>query len=152
MQTKKIIAITIITTLAAAGLANAQTSTLTDAQKSIYEQAMSLFKSGKGTEAKTLLEQNNLKLGFGKMMRDKNEHKGKHKQPHEDRKDIEDAIATGNFTLFQQLASSTPMAKIDQNTFNSLTPQFQALKNARTNIENILKSAGIERPSGLEKK
>ena len=136
--TKKIIAITTISTIAAAGLANAQTPNLTDTQKSIFEQAMSLFKSGKSDEAKTLLDQNNLKPGFGKMMRDK---KGKH----ENREAMHNAISSGNYTEFQKLASTAPMAKIDQNTFNSLTPHFQVLKNAKTNIENILKAAGVER-------
>lgn len=147
MHTKKIIAITTITTIAAAGLANAQTPTLTEAQKSIYQQAMSLFKSGKKDEAKNLLEQNHLKPGFGKIMREKN----KHGKPQENRKEVESAIAAGDYTKFLQLAANTPMAKIDQNTFNSLTPQFTALKNARTNIENILKSAGIETPARGEK-
>jgi hypothetical protein len=144
MQTKKIIAITTISTIATAGLANAQTLNLTDTQKGIFEQAMSLFRSGKTTDAKALLEQNNMKPSFHKMKHGKHGH-GK---MHGNRKEIEEAIAAGDYAKFVQVASSSPMAKIDQNTFNSLTPHFQALKNARTNIENILKAAGIERPAG----
>jgi hypothetical protein len=148
MYTKKIIAITTITTIATAGLANAQTLNLTDAQKNIFEQAMSLFRSGKSDEAKTLLDKNNLKPGFGKMMGNRHGKGkgGKNGPKNDNRKAMHDAIASGNYTEFQRLASTTPMAKIDQNTFKALTPHFAALKNAKTNIENILKSAGIERP------
>ena len=143
MKTKKIIAITTISTIATAGLANAQVPTLTDTQKSIFEQAMSLFRSGKTTEAKTLLDQQGIKPAFGKMH-------GKHGKGHmkQNHKEIHEAIASGDYAKFVKVASSSPMAKIDQNTFNSLTPHFAALKNARTNIESILKSAGIERPQG----
>lgn len=56
----------------------------------------------------------------------------------DNRKAIEDAILTGNFTLFQQLASTTPLKVINQNTFNLLVPQYQAKKNAEDQIKNIL--------------
>ena len=115
MKAQKIIAITTITTIAAAGLANAQSATTTESHRGLLDRA------------KTVLMQ-------------KHKHNVK-------RKAIEDAILAGNFTLFQQLASTTPLKVINQNTFNLLVPQYQAKKNAEDQIKNILTSAGIKVPN-----
>lgn len=135
MKVNKIIAITTISTIAAAGLANAQTITATDSQKGILQQAMSLFKTGKTDEAKQLLRKHDFR-GRSKGMGNRNN----------DRKAIEDAIISGNFSLFQQVASTSPLKGLTQDTFNKLTPQFQAKKNAEDQIRSILSSAGIQPP------
>lgn len=118
--TKRIIAITTIS-LGAAGFANAQIPNASSSQLNFGQNIMRHLKDGKDM-------------------------KGKHPHKHENKQAIHEAIATGNYSEFQKLAVNTPMAKIDQTTFNSLTPHFAALKNAKTNIENILKTAGIEKP------
>lgn len=155
MNTKRIIAITTITTFAAAGLANAQTGAITEAQKSVFQQAMSLFHSGKSEDAKKLLTENGLKTfeaqgktrinGRGMM---ENMHDGMKNGMHMkgDRKAIEAAIIAGNFTNFQAIASSSPLKNITESTFNLLVPQFQARKNAHDQIRNVLTSAGIQAP------
>lgn len=150
MNTKRILAITTITTLGAVGLANAQTPTITEAQKGILDQVKSLFQSGKTTEAKTLLEQNGLQNFIGKKGKGQGGMHGKGNM-HQNRKAIEDAIIAGNFANFQTVASTSPLAKIDQNTFNLLTPQFIARKAANEQIQNILKAAGIQAPEKKEK-
>lgn len=124
--TKKIIAITTIS-LGSVGFANAQLQATPTAQSSFGERIMQNLT---GSQTKH--------LGKGK------HGKGGHK--HENKEAIHEAIATGNFSEFQKLASTTPMGKIDQTTFNSLTPHFLAMKNAKTNIESILKAAGVEKP------
>jgi hypothetical protein len=154
-KTKILIAISTLG-LAGLNLANAQdlasTSTqpqgfgarmmqnLTDAQKTVLDQAKKLFEAGKKDEAKTLLEQNGIRgpAGRGQGM------KGKMMN----RKAMEDAIIAGNFQAFQSVASTSPLAKIDQTTFNLLVPQFQAKKSAETQIQAILKNAGITPPQG----
>jgi hypothetical protein len=113
---------------------------LTDAQKAVMEKAKALFEAGKKDEAKTLLDQNGLKGPGGHGM-------GKgHGKGGQNRKAIEDAIVSGNFATFQSVASSSPLAKIDQATFNLLTPQFVAKKNAEDQIRSILKASGIAVP------
>jgi hypothetical protein len=132
MNTKRIIAITTITTLAAAGLANAEvpntgTTTLQGGPAHSFMQGLKKFgRHGKG---------------------EKGEMTGKFGQMQTNRKAINDAILAGNFTLFQQVASTSPLAKIDQTTFNLLTPQFVARKNAEEQIKTILKNAGIPTPN-----
>lgn len=149
---KKLIAITTIT-ISATAFANAQSvdqnqntqdgmgqrmmQALTDAQKKILDQAKTLFESGKKDEAKKLLDSNNLRppheRGGGRFG--------------EDRKKIEEAIIAGNFTNFQTLASTSPLSKIDETTFNKLTPLFLAKKNAEDGIREVLKNAGIQAPN-----
>ena len=126
MNTKRIIAITTITTLAAAGLANAQNSNqitgqtsstsqtgpmhtfmqnLTDAQKTVLTQARALFKAGNSSAAETLLTQNGIKIGAG--MHERNERGAMKGKGGESRKAINDAIIAGNFSVFQQVASTS---------------------------------------------
>lgn len=155
-RTKVLIAITTLG-MAGASLANAQTVTantqntgtgigqrmmqnLTDTQKVVLDKARTLFQSGKQTEADALLAANGIQIpkkGMGGM------HGGKGMG---DRKAIEDAIIAGNFATFQTVASTSPLAKIDQATFNLLTPQFQARKAANDQITTILKNVGITAP------
>jgi hypothetical protein len=120
--TKKIIAITTIS-LGSVGFANAQIPNASSTQLNLGHKLMRHLNTNEGMKMK-----------------------GKHEKRADNKQAIHEAITAGNFTEFQKLASTTPMAKINQTTFNSLTPHFAALKNARTNIESILKAAGIEKP------
>ncbi len=126
---KKILAITTITTLATVGSAFAQNPTSTSTENNMGQKMMQMMKG---------------KMGHGKM------HDGKDK--HGDRKAIEDAIVAGDFTLFQSLASTSPLKAINQTVFNSLTTQFVAKRAAEDNIKTILKAAGIPAPTNLESK
>ncbi len=127
-KTKKIIAITTITTVAATGLASAQVASSTQENHTNFL-----------GQVKTLLQQNGLKV-FGS-------HGKRHGKMHNlsDNKRIEDAILSGDFATFQTVASSSPLKNISQETFNLLTPQFQARKNASDSIRNILSAAGVKK-------
>ena len=131
------------TTNTQAGAGMKMMQNLTDAQKAVMEKAKALFEAGKKDEAKTLLETNGIKMpqghgrGMGKGMRG----------DHGNRKAIEEAITAGDFTAFQTVASSSPLKGLNQATFNLLTPQFTAKKNAEDQIRAILKAAGIAEPT-----
>ena len=142
-RTQRIIAITTITTMAAAGMSYAQTATVTEVNKGLFEQAMSLFRSGKTTDAKQLLAQNGLKP----IENEKRNMRGKGHGMHQNRKEIEDAIMAGDFAKFQLVSSDSPLKNITQETFNLLTPQFIAKKNAGEQIRNILTAAGVPTPT-----
>lgn len=137
---KRIIAITTITTLGAAGLANAQIPT-SSTSSSVMQQAMSLFKSGKTEEAKKLLKE----VHPNKKMHEKMHAKMQHKSGN--RKAIEEAILAGDFAKFQTVASTSPLKNISESTFKQLTPQFQAKKNAENQIKSILAANGITVPN-----
>jgi hypothetical protein len=136
---KKIIAITTITTVAATGLASAQaTSTLQDNHSNFLGQV------------KSLLQQNGLKsFGSREMHGNKLDNHTKMMMKfgnkNNDRKAIEAAIIAGDWATFQTVASSSPLKNLSQETFNLLTPQFQAKKNAEDNIRNILSQAGVKK-------
>lgn len=117
--------------------------TLTDAQKTILEQARTLMKAGKKDEAKTLLSANGITSPQGRGHGGLGKGMGK---GNGDRKAIEDAIIAGNYTTFQTVASTSPLKSISLATFNLLTPQFVAKKNAEAQIKSILTSAGITVP------
>lgn len=121
---------------------------LTDAQKAIMVQVKDLYKAGKIAEAKALLTQNgiNMPIGMHKGAKDWKDDKG-NKQNHQK---MEDAIIAGDFVTFQSVATNTKFAKIDQVTFNLLSPQYIAEKNAETQIQSILKNAVISQ--GLKDK
>lgn len=133
---KRILAITTITTMGAAGLANAQIPTISTSS-SIMQQAMSLFKSGKTDEAKKLLKEGTQ----NKKMHNKMQHK------FGDRKAIEEAILAGDFAKFQTVASTSPLKNISETAFKQLTPQFQAKKNAEDQIKSILSANGVATPN-----
>ena len=117
MNTKRIIAITTITTVAAAGNVFAQaTPPPKNTHKDLIQQVMS------------------------------------HHRDKSDRKAITEAIIVGNYSIFKQVASTSPLANIDQTTFNLLTPQFQARKNAQDQIRGILLKAGITPPNNTHEK
>jgi hypothetical protein len=155
-KTNKIIMSVTSVALLGAGLVNAQApntsnsqnsfgqkmmQSLTDAQKKALEQAKSLFESGKQNEAKALLNANGIKPPFG------GHGHGKGPGGMGDRKAIEDAIIAGNFANFQAVASTSPLKGLTVETFNKLTPQFQAKKNAEEQIRSILKAAGVAEPT-----
>lgn len=77
---------------------------------------------------------------------------GKHKggkmggQKHANKKAVHEAMVAGDFAKFQTLASSTPIGKIDQTTFNNLSAQMKIISAAKTQVDTILKNAGVERP------
>lgn len=108
---------------------------LTDAQKAAMQQAKTLFDAGKKDEAKALLQQNGITIPEGGHSRGR---------MHMDMRKVDEAIANGDFATFQNLASTTPLGKVDQATFNLLTPEFKAKMQTETNIQSILKNAGIE--------
>ncbi len=133
MNTKKIIAITTVATFAMSGLAGAQASS-TQAQNDLgfRQKIMNTFnKFTKGKDAKENKDRKDNKgMGMGMKVSF-------------DRKAIDAAIVAGNFSLFQQLASTSPLKAFSQANFNLLTPQFNAKINAETQIKNILTAAGI---------
>lgn len=134
MKVKKILAVTTISTVAAAGLASAQsTSSQITQPMSIYGEVLSLFKGNKK-------DPHTHQFGKGRNnMQGKNE-----------RKAIEDSIISGDYAQFLLVASTSPLKGLSQESFNLLTPQFQAKKNAEEQIRKILTDAGIEskgRPS-----
>jgi uncharacterized protein (DUF305 family) len=118
---------------------------LTDSQKQVLEQAKTLREQGKFEEAKKLIENAGIKMPerAGKGMGHGKEGMG----PHGDKKQIEEAIISGNFSTFQNLASTSPLKSITLETFNQLTPHFQAKKAAQDKIREILKTAGVEPPN-----
>lgn len=59
---------------------------------------------------------------------------------------VHDAIVAGDFAKFQTLASTTPIGKIDVNVFNNLSAQMKIIQAAKTQVDTILKNAGVERP------
>ncbi len=110
---------------------------LTSAQKAIMTQVKVLFDAGKKDEAKALLTANGINLpakgaGHGRGMGNMRE--------------LDTAIASGDYAKFQTLASTSPFASITQATFNLLTPEFLAKQNAEKNIQTILTNAGIQMP------
>jgi hypothetical protein len=59
---------------------------------------------------------------------------------------VHEAIVAGDFAKFQALASTTPIGKIDANVFNNLSTQMKIIQAAKTQVDTILKNAGIEHP------
>ncbi len=112
---------------------------LTDAQKTILDQAKVLFDAGKQDEAKALLTASGINFPPGGKAHGRGEKKG-------NMREIDAAIASGNFATFQTLASTSPLASITQATFNLLTPEFLAKQNAEKNIQTILTNSGIQMP------
>lgn len=70
---------------------------------------------------------------------------------HANKKAVHEAMVAGDFAKFQTLASSTPIGKIDQTTFNNLSAQMKIISAARTQVDTILKAAGVERPFHMGK-
>ncbi len=101
--------------------------------------------------ASSTLNWNNGKAGIQRMFEGK-EGKGKklghekRPQKHANKKVIHEAIIAGDFAKFVTLASSTPIGKIDQATFNSLSAQMKIIQAAKTQVDTILKAAGVDRP------
>jgi hypothetical protein len=113
---------------------------LTDAQKTVMEQARTLFESGKQTEAKALLDNAGIKMPA----------RGERRGPggmHGNMKATDDAIVAGDYTTFKTAAANGPLANIDQATFNSLKAPVEAKRAAETQIQTILKNAGVSMPT-----
>lgn len=106
---------------------------LTDAQKTVMEQARTLFESGKQTEAKSLLDSAGIKMP----------ERGGRGGHHGNMKAVDDAIVTGDYTAFKTAAANGPLANIDQATFNSLKAPVEAKRAAESQIQIILKNAGV---------
>jgi hypothetical protein len=113
---------------------------LTASQKATLEQARTLFESGKQSEAKTLLDNAGIKMpprgergGPGGM--------------HGNMKAVDDAIVAGDYTAFKTAAANGPLANIDQTTFNSLKAPVEAKRAAESQIQTILKNAGVSMPT-----
>ncbi len=89
--------------------------------------------------------------GIQKMHTGKDGNRGKHKGmggmgmggKKGNMKIAHEAIIAGDFAKFQLLASTTPIGKIDQNTFTNLSTQMKIAKAAREQIQTILKNAGV---------
>jgi hypothetical protein len=109
---------------------------LTTEQKAVMEQARTLFESGKRDEAKTLLDNAGIKMPErgGKGM-------------HGNMQAVDDAIVAGDYTAFKTAATNGPLANIDQATFNSLKSPVEAKRAAETQIQTILKNAGVTMPT-----
>jgi hypothetical protein len=97
----------------------------------------------------------NQKAGMQKMMGGeggRGKHNGKMKgkkmghQMHANKQAVHEAIIVGDFAKFQTLASTTPIGKIDVSVFNNLSAQMKIMAAAKTQVETILKNAGVERP------
>lgn len=116
----------------------AEFQNLTDAQKATLEQAHTLFESGKADEAKTLLTNAGIKMPE----RPQGDKGGKGGM-RGDMKKVDEAIISGDYATFKSLASTTPLANINEATFNSLKAPMQARKAADDQVQSILKSAGI---------
>jgi hypothetical protein len=103
------------------------------------------------TTSISTLNWNNSKAGIQRMF-DGKEGKGKkighekRSQKHANKQAVHDAIIAGDFAKFQALASATPIGKIDINVFNSLSAQMKIMQAAKTQVDTILKNAGVERP------
>jgi hypothetical protein len=161
LHTKALITLVTVGTLSS-GIAFAQTSTtsvnlqgsqasevrksfmqtLTDAQKTAMEKAKSLFAAGKPGEAKTVLDQ----AGVKQLAKAKGKMKGHGKNGGANREAVNTAIIAGDYTAFKTAASSTPMANISQDVFNSLRAPMQARKEADEQVRTILTNAGIQLP------
>lgn len=76
----------------------------------------------------------------------KEQHKSKKEGRKADKKVVHDAIIAGDFTKFKVLATSTPIGKIDQATFNNLSAQMKIIQAAKAQVDSILKAVGVERP------
>lgn len=109
---------------------------LTDAQKSVLIQAKTLFDSGKRDEAKTLLDNAGIKMPA------RGEHGGR--GDHGNMKAVDDAIVAGDYTAFKTAAANGPLANISQDVFNQLKAPVVAKQSAETQIQTILKNAGVE--------
>jgi hypothetical protein len=72
--------------------------------------------------------------------------KGHGKNGGVNREAINTAIMAGDYTAFKTAASSTPMAKISEDVFNSLRAPMQARKAADEQVRTILTNAGIQLP------
>lgn len=112
---------------------------LTDAQKSVLQQAKTLFDAGKGSEAKTLLDNAGIK------MPPRGDHGGR--GDHGNMKAVDDAIIAGDYTAFKAAAANGPLANISQDVFNSLKAPVAVKQSAETQIQTILKNAGVEMPT-----
>lgn len=112
---------------------------LTAAQKATLEQARTLFESGKQSEAKTLLDNAGIKMPA------RGERGGK--AMHANMKAVDDAIVAGDYTAFKTAAANGPLANIDQTTFNSLKAPVEAKRAAESQIQTILKNAGVTMPT-----
>lgn len=117
--------------------------TLTDAQKTAMEKAKSLFAAGKADEAKTVLDQ----AGVKQLAKAKGKMKVHGKDGGVNREAVNAAIMAGDYTAFKIAASSTPMAKISEDVFNSLRAPMQARKAADEQVRTILTNAGIQLPA-----
>lgn len=111
---------------------------LTDAQKTVMEQARTLFESGKQTEAKSLLDSAGIKMP-------ERGDRGGHGD-HGNMKATDDTIVAGDYTAFKTAAANGPLANIDQATFNSLKAPVEAKRAAESQIQIILKNAGFTMP------
>ena len=111
---------------------------LTDSQKTALDQARALFQAGNKAEAEALLAANGIQKPMGGRG-----HGGEHGK---NMQAIEAAIIAGDYATFQTIASTSPLKSISQDTFNQLTPQFVAKRNAEEKIRSILSSAGITMP------
>jgi hypothetical protein len=110
---------------------------LTDTQKTVMEQARTLFESGKQTEAKALLDNAGIKMP----------ERGGRGGNHGNMKAVDDAIVAGDYTAFKTAAANGPLANIDQASFNSLKAPVEAKRAAETQIQTILKNAGVTMPT-----
>lgn len=127
---------------------SAQFVNLTNTQKATLAQAHTLMQAGKKDEAKTLLNNAGIK------MPERKEGKGnKGMDMHSDMKKLNDLIVAGNYSAFKTAAVNSPLANIDEATFNSLLAPAQTIKNAqvqeqtaRTQMQTILKNAGVQMP------
>ena len=117
---------------------------LTDAQKTAMEKAKSLFAAGKPTEAKAVLDQ----AGVKQLAKSQGKMRG-HGKDGANREAVNTAIIAGDYTAFKAAASSTPLANISQDVFNSLRAPMQAQKSAREQIQTILKNAGVNLPQKI---
>ena len=100
--------------------------------------------------ASSTLNWNNGKAGIQRMftkdgLKEKGG-KGKHGAKHANKQATHEAIIAGDFAKFQAVASTTPIGKIDQTTFNNLSAQMKIIQAARLQVDTILKAAGVERP------
>lgn len=91
----------------------------------------------------------NTQFKMGQMMKTKQEggmFRGKGMGMHKNKQAIHESILAGNYATFQNLASTTPIGKIDQKTFNDISAQMKIVKAAKGQIQTILKSAGVSIP------
>lgn len=66
---------------------------------------------------------------------------------HGNMKAVDDAIVAGDYTAFKTAAANGPLTNIDQATFNSLKAPVEAKRAAESQIQTILKNAGVSMPT-----